>query len=130
MNKCLSIRHPKKAHRPMPYLFAGLVACILLVGCYKMAIDQNQKNFMKLKRGMPKEEVIKVMGVPNYHEVYETLHGNTMVILYYYTRTNRFNGKVTKDECTPAVIKNEKLIGWGDDFYSWFQRREKKINHQ
>jgi hypothetical protein len=70
------------------------------------------------------------MGKPDYLDVYQSLYGNTLVILYYYTHRKRFDGKVTKDECTPVVIKNEKLIGWGDDFYQWVQRREKKVNHQ
>ncbi|UCH21438.1 MAG: DUF3192 domain-containing protein [Deltaproteobacteria bacterium] len=109
---------------------SSLTALILMVGCYKMAIYENQKNLMKLEKGMPREAVMNVMGKPDYLDVYQSLYGNTLVILYYYTHRKRFDGKVTKDECTPVVIKNEKLIGWGDDFYQWVQRREKKVNHQ
>jgi hypothetical protein len=103
---------------------------ILMAGCYKMAIYKNQKNLMKLEKGMTREAVMRVMGKPDDLDVYQSLYGNTLVILYYYTHRKGFDGKVTKDECTPVVIKNEKLIGWGDDFYQWIQRREKKVNHQ
>ena len=85
---------------------------------------------MKLEKGMTKEAVLKVMGEPNDHEVYETLYGNQMMILFYYTQRKRFDGTMKRDECTPVVIKNEKLVGWGEYFYEWIQRREKKIEHQ
>jgi outer membrane protein assembly factor BamE (lipoprotein component of BamABCDE complex) len=101
-----------------------------VVGCNKIPIYKNQNNLLKLQKGMAKEEVIKVMGKPDFHEVYESLYGHTLVIAYYYTHHQKFDGQITKDECTPVVIKNEKLIGWGDEFYQWIQRREKRIDHQ
>ena len=52
------------------------------------------------------------------------------MILFYYTQRKRFDGTMKRDECTPVVIKNEKLVGWGEYFYEWIQRREKKIEHQ
>ncbi|MGD2271203.1 MAG: DUF3192 domain-containing protein [Desulfobacterales bacterium] len=95
-----------------------------------MPLYQNQKNLMQLKKGLVKEEVINVMGQPDFHEAYESLYGNTFIILYYHTHRNRFDGKITKDECTPVVIKNDRLVGWGNDFYEWLNRREKKIYHK
>jgi outer membrane protein assembly factor BamE (lipoprotein component of BamABCDE complex) len=115
---------------PQYFLAAGLAIFFLLVGCNKIPIYKNQNNLLKLQKGMAKEEVIRVMGKPDFHEVYETLYGHTLVIAYYYTHHQKFDGQITKDECTPVVIKNEKLIGWGDEFYQWIQRREKKIDHQ
>ena len=112
------------------FLAASLATVFFLVGCGKLPIYKNQNNLLKLQKGMSKGKVLEVMGAPNFDEVYESLYGHTLMIAYYYTHHQKFDGKITKDECTPVVIKNEKLIGWGDDFYQWFQRREKKINHQ
>ena len=41
-----------------------------------------------------------------------------------------FVEKTALNEYLRRKLKNEKVIGWGDDFYQWFQRREKKIDHQ
>jgi outer membrane protein assembly factor BamE (lipoprotein component of BamABCDE complex) len=120
-------QNPIKARR---LLLASLTVLVFLVGCYKMVIHENKTNMMKLEKGMPKEAVLKVMGKPNYQEVYETLYGNQMMVLFYYSQRKQFDGMIAKDECTPVVIKNQKLVGWGDYFYDRIQRREKKIEHQ
>jgi outer membrane protein assembly factor BamE (lipoprotein component of BamABCDE complex) len=130
MDKFLASPIWKRANMPIFRIIFYMVAWILLMNCHKMPLYQNQKNLMQLKKGLVKEEVINVMGQPNFHEAYESLYGNTFIILYYHTHRNRFDGKITKDECTPVVIKNDKLVGWGDDFYEWLNRREKKINHK
>lgn len=130
MNKFGSFRLCENVGMPQYFLAAGLAIFFLLVGCNKIPIYKNQNNLLKLQKGMAKEEVIRVMGKPDFHEVYESLYGHTLVIAYYYTHHQKFDGQITKDECTPVVIKNEKLIGWGDEFYQWIQRREKKIDHQ
>ena len=130
MNKFGSIRLGPNAGIALNFIAAGLTMVFFVVGCSNMPIYKNQNNLLKLQKGMAKEAVIQVMGKPDFHEVYESLHGNTLVIAYYYTHHQKFDGKITRDECTPVVIKNDKLIGWGDDFYQWIQRREKKIIHQ
>jgi outer membrane protein assembly factor BamE (lipoprotein component of BamABCDE complex) len=130
MDNFLLLRVVKSAKMPVLLTTVFLVFGIILMSCYKITPYKNQNNLMKLKKGLAKEDVINIMGKPNFHEVYESLYGNTLMILYYYTHRNRLDGKITKDECTPVVIKNDKLVGWGDDFYEWLKRREKKINHQ
>ena len=39
-------------------------------------------------------------------------------ILFYATHSIHSDGKTTKDECTPLVFKNDKLIGEGDSIYN------------
>jgi outer membrane protein assembly factor BamE (lipoprotein component of BamABCDE complex) len=130
MNNFGSIYIRQKPAILLLFLAAGFTIVFLEVGCSKIPIYKNQNSLLKLQKGMSKGKVLEVMGEPDFHEVYESLYGHTLMIAYYYTHHQKFDGKITKDECTPVVIKNEKLIGWGDDFYQWFQRREKKINHQ
>jgi hypothetical protein len=130
MNKFGSILLHKKPAILLLFLVPSFGIVFFLAGCGKLPIYKNQNNLLKLQKGMSKGKVLEVMGEPDFHEVYESLYGHTLMIAYYYTHHQKWDGKITKDECTPVVIKNEKLIGWGDDFYQWLQRREKKINHR
>jgi len=54
------------------------------------------------------------MGQANFSEAYET-DGNQYQILYYRTHRVDSDGETTKDETTPLVFKNQRLIGWGQD---------------
>ncbi len=76
-------------------------------------IDRNRENLNKLRIGMTKEEVKKIMGDPMTDQVY-----NTDNHWFYYTRTVWSDGMATREECTP-VIFNELglLIGIGNKFY-------------
>ncbi len=76
-------------------------------------IDQNRDNLKKLKTGMTKDEVRKIMGDPLADQVYATSDH-----WWYYTRTRWSDGRATRDECTPVVFgEDEKLAGWGVDYY-------------
>jgi hypothetical protein len=44
--------------------------------------------------------------------------GDVYQVLFYATHSIHSDGKMTKDECTPLVFKNEKLIGVGDSIYN------------
>ena len=66
---------------------------------------------------MPKEEVIQFMGQPVLNEAYQSLYGKSVVIFFYYTQRKWSDGNYTKDECTPVVFENGKLVGWGGEFY-------------
>jgi len=72
---------------------------------------------MRLDLGMTKKQVMEIMGKPDLNESYQKVDGGAIVILFYYINRKWSNGNVTKDECTPIVFENGKLIGWGDEFY-------------
>ena len=40
-----------------------------------------------------------------------------MIIYFYYTNRKWGDSNYTKDECTALVFENNKLTGWGDEFY-------------
>ena len=97
-----------------------LVFFILLsFGCYtpQSEINKNTSNLSKLTTRMKDEEVIKVMGVPRLTEMHETLNGEPVIIYFYYTKKRWAYYSYTKDDMTPVVIENERLAGWGDEFY-------------
>ncbi|WP_408057215.1 DUF3192 domain-containing protein [Veronia nyctiphanis] len=39
-------------------------------------------------------------------------------VLFYRTHYVKGDGHDTKDECTPVIFADEKLLGWGDEILS------------
>ena len=54
------------------------------------------------------------LGAPNFSEAF-THSDEQYRVLYYRTQHRHSDGDTTKDETTPLVFKNDKLIGWGND---------------
>jgi hypothetical protein len=88
----------------------------------------NRGNLKSLSVGMSKEQAMAVMGtrafrddddgdfvVPNPYrtESYQALDGTMYELLSYYTDLNKSDYKLSKDEMTPLIFENGKLIGWG-----------------
>ena len=92
---------------------------LILTSCatWKIQQSRNRDNLMRLDLGMTKEQVVQIMGKPDLNEAYQTADGGALVILFYYTNRKWADSNITKDECTPLVFENGKLIGWGDEFY-------------
>ena len=92
-------------------LFAGTLA-VLLSSCFYAEIERNQKNLAKIRKGMTRQEVLKIMGEPVKGEAY-----CTEKVLFYYTRQSWMDGMIMRDECTPIAFDEfGKVIGWGPDF--------------
>ena len=93
-------------------------------------IDTNRTNLSKLRVGMTREEVRKIMGEPMSEEVY-----NTSNHWFYYTRTRWSDGMATRDECTPLIFDEFGILrGWGMRFYkdnynlsTWSERSVEKV---
>lgn len=92
---------------------------IIFYGCATpgMIMEKNNENLLKLEMGMSKEQVLQVMGKPDLNEAYQSLYGKSVTIFFYYTQRKWSDGNTTKDECTPVVFEDGKLVGWGDEFY-------------
>jgi glutaredoxin len=54
------------------------------------------------------------MGTPAASESYEAVGGERVAILYYQTEERNVSVLSVKEECTPVVFVNGKLVGWGD----------------
>jgi outer membrane protein assembly factor BamE (lipoprotein component of BamABCDE complex) len=100
-------------------LLVTFLIIFILTSCTTWEIRQsrNRDNLMRIDLGMSKDQVVLIMGKPDLNEAYQTADGGALVILFYYTNRKWADGNVTKDECTPLVFENGKLIGWGDEFY-------------
>jgi len=87
----------------------GLLAA--LTACGTATIDRNLAGIGRLRQGMTKTEVEAIMGAPLTGEVYHEPD-----IWYYYTCRRWADGAITRDECTPVVFADGRVIGWGQDF--------------
>jgi len=85
--------------------------------------NENNENIKKLKKGMTKEEVVKIMGNPLVDEKY-----NTPNIWFYYTDWDWADAARTEIECTPLVFEKGVLAGWGRVYYRNYKHQDWKFN--
>ncbi|KPH62712.1 hypothetical protein AMS58_00860 [Pseudoalteromonas porphyrae] len=62
------------------------------------------------------QSVLSKLKTPNFSELLKK-NDDVYQVLFYATHSIHSDGKMTKDECTALVFKNEKLIGVGDTIY-------------
>ena len=110
----------------------GILCLSFLFVCatWQMEMKRNNENLLKLEMGMSKEDVITIMGKPTFNEAYQSLYGKSVVILFYYTQRKWADGSYTKDECTPIVFEDGKLVGWGDEFYKTKMEVDINVKHK
>ncbi|CUA83001.1 MULTISPECIES: DUF3192 domain-containing protein [Pseudidiomarina] len=80
----------------------------------------NLKQIGRLDLGADKGDVIRLLGSPDISEAKATDNGEVL-ILFYRTHHVKSDGITTRDECTPLLFKDDKLIAWGADAYSEYQ---------
>ena len=80
----------------------------------------NLKQIGRLDLGADKGDVIRLLGSPDISEAKATDSGEVL-ILFYRTHHVKSDGITTRDECTPLLFKDDKLIAWGADAYSEYQ---------
>ncbi|MBT1444746.1 DUF3192 domain-containing protein [Shewanella sp. JM162201] len=110
------------------YLAAFLGTSLVLGGCvinvgdnadthdWQKTEQQNRDGLATLTMGMTKEQVISRMGRADFYEAWQQ-EGNEVQVLFYRTNRVREDGSTTKDECTPVVLTNNQLTGWGEGAY-------------
>ncbi|ABE54802.1 conserved hypothetical protein [Shewanella denitrificans OS217] len=104
--------------------------CVLNVGEHGSARNSdweqqqqmNRDNIAKLSMGMDAQQVSLLMGTADFSEAFVTQASaqdaeQQVQVFFYRTQWSKGDGKTTKDECTPVVLRNNKLIGWGDAAY-------------
>ena len=78
---------------------------------------ENRKIISELVIGAERSNVLTRMGTPSFSEAF-VKDDDQFNILFYRTHHTDSDGETTKDETTPLVFENDKLIGWGDDILS------------
>ncbi len=107
-------------------LTMSLSGCVVAVGgdkgdySYRYDFEdkeqENRHNLTKLQPNMAFEDVKKIMGIPDFNEVYEK-NGEIIQVVFYRTQRTKKDGLTTKDECTPLIFKKNKLVSWGENAY-------------
>jgi hypothetical protein len=90
-----------------------ILVCVGILVCL-CSCASTQKKMLTLTPGMNQEQVIAIMGVPRRSELYEAVDGSKVSILYYRMKDKGSVILTLKDECTPVVLVNDQLIGWGE----------------
>ena len=104
----------------------SLSGCVLNIGSgesgwngqdgWQETQDINRGNLAKLSLGMTRDQVSVLMGTADFNEAYIE-KDKEVHVLFYRTQHKKGDGKTTKDECTPVVISNNSLVGWGNIAY-------------
>jgi outer membrane protein assembly factor BamE (lipoprotein component of BamABCDE complex) len=103
-------------------LFASLSGCVVVNGKHHSWSDgdwkdeqrDNRQAISELEIGLARNQVVGQLGTPNFSEAF-TRDGDEFRVLSYRTRHRHSDGETTRDETTPLVFKNDKLIGWGEE---------------
>ncbi|CAB0149797.1 hypothetical protein PSI9734_00376 [Pseudidiomarina piscicola] len=107
-----------------------LAATALILAIYQADPDNmswqeretfNLKQIGRLDLGIPKEDIIRLLGSPDISEAKSTATGEEVLVLFYRTHHVKSDGITTRDECTPLLFKNGSLIAWGADAYQDYQ---------
>ena len=76
----------------------------------------NRERIADLTLGESRTVVVSRLGAPVDSEAFE-LDGEEVRVLFYRTRWTQSDGATSRDETTPVVFRNDRLIGWGDAVY-------------
>ncbi|GAB3022034.1 DUF3192 domain-containing protein [Bowmanella dokdonensis] len=103
----------------------GLTGCVISVGGdgyeyqdgdWQHREAKNRKEIARLEPGMSLDNLNSRLGTPDFSEFHQAEQGDIQV-LFYRTHRNHGDGVTTKDECTPLVFREGRLVGWGEAAY-------------
>jgi hypothetical protein len=78
--------------------------------------EYNQVQITKLELGLKKQDILALLGTPDITEAKRSDVGRLQV-MFYRTQHMQSDGITTEDECTPLLLENDELIGWGESAY-------------
>ncbi|QYJ87190.1 DUF3192 domain-containing protein [Shewanella mesophila] len=79
----------------------------------------NKAKLTEITLGIPVDQVKLLLGKADFSEA-KTVNHETLQVLFYRTHHSKSDGETTRDECTPLLFKNNKLIAWGQDTYQQY----------
>ncbi len=78
----------------------------------------NNQKIMNLTIGQPRNEVLDIMGPPAKREAYQLENQRVVEFLFYRTSGWSATDDGDKDyQFTPFAFKENKLVGWGRNYY-------------
>lgn len=100
------------------------IITMLVSGCASSTywgIDRTRSNLMKIEISMTKQEVLNIMGTPYRREAYSTPDGKVLDFLLYLTQAPGY--QISDNDITPVCLVNDKVTGWGRNFYEQQKQR-------
>ncbi len=76
--------------------------------------QDNKRVINQLEINDSRQSILEQLGAPDFSEAFSKGDDNFR-ILFYRTQHEHSDGETSKDETTPLVFKNNRLIGWGID---------------
>ena len=101
-------------------LLSFLGGCISINGSHNWDGDWedtqkvNRKYISELTIGTQRSAVLMHLDTPSYSEAF-VQDGREYNVLFYRTHHVSSDGDTTKDETTPLIFENDKLMGWGHE---------------
>lgn len=83
----------------------------------------NRGKISELHIGEPLNEIQLKMGHPDFSEA-KRKGTQQLMVLFYQTQRKVADGQLSRDECTPLLFLNDKLIAWGQDTYQQYLHPE------
>ncbi|QTH63988.1 DUF3192 domain-containing protein [Psychrosphaera ytuae] len=83
---------------------------------WKKQQRENNEKIATLELGATYESVKSLMGTPDINEAFED-NGKPVQVLFYRTKHRHSDSQTTKDECTPLIFKEGRLVGFGHKAY-------------
>lgn len=80
----------------------------------------NKAKLTEISLGTTLTEVKTLLGKADFSEAKIKHDGSLLQVLFYRTHHKKSDGETTRDECTPLLFKDNKLIAWGQDTYQQY----------
>jgi len=98
---------------------AALALALFAAACATAEMARNRRGVDLLRQGMTRDEVRAVLGEPLANESYHEPD-----VWHYYTQRRWADGAITRDECTPVVFADGRVVGWGHDFLRQYRHEQ------
>ncbi|WP_298440517.1 DUF3192 domain-containing protein [uncultured Ferrimonas sp.] len=73
---------------------------------------ENRQQLEKINVGMSLETVFALMGTADFNELHQQ-DDRIVQVLFFRTQHRESDGETSKDECTPVVLVDGQVAGWG-----------------
>lgn len=118
---------------PFSFLVFGILASCagspawqsMQISSTRGVAEKNNKKMLSLKVGQSKSDVMKIMGDPSKTESYDL--GKGTVVEFYFFRTEGWSNHNLQDtdaQFTPVAFQNDKLVGWGRNYYDRVKKQQ------
>lgn len=75
---------------------------------------ENRNIISQLELNETRQSILEQLGAPDFSEAFSK-GDDSYRVLFYRTQHEHSDGDTTKDETTPLIFRNDRLIGWGQD---------------